>query len=689
MHKFFCPDSVAVIGVSPRPGNLGRNIVSNLEDAGFGGDIFLVSPRGGEFHGKTIHTSVHDLPRAPELAVILTPAASVPDLMEECGQKGVRRVVVESGGFSELDQGRGELEKRLKDSAKRHNMRFIGPNCIGVINTHHGLAVPFPILGRQIPKGGLSIVSQSGGVGLTYLHGFAQAGIGISKFASVGNKVNVNERDLLAYLIDDPETDIILLYLESIVAGREMFDLIKATDKPVVVHKSNIGATSHGIAQSHTAALANDDAVVDAALAQAGAIRARGVTECQQIVKGLTMPAMKGRRLAVVSRSGGHAVVAADAIHRAGLKLATFPPEYLDPIQEHTRASVIKLQNPLDLGDLFDFPVYTEILRGALALPDVDGVLFVHGYRGPEAETSRQFVMKAGELYRQAGKPVAMVLLVDQQETAELQKLNPLPIFPAPDEAVTALSALAPPPERPGDPAPAPLPAMELPLCREICARAGQGGWLGLYDSFSLLRAAGLPVADFAPASSPAEATRAAEGLGFPVVLKADAEGLTHKTEAGAVVMGLNDAKAVEAAAEDMQRRLGAVPLVVMAQAPAGVEVIAGGKRDHAFGPLALCGLGGVAAEALADVALGLAPLTPEQAGAMWHGLRGAALLGGFRGQPAPDRAALIAVLVRVSELLSALDEIKELDLNPLLASASGVVAVDARARVAPRAANP
>ncbi len=684
MHKFFYPDSVAVIGVSPRPGNLGRNIVANLETAGFGGEVFLVSPRGGEYHGRTIHPDVADLPYAPDLAVILTPAASVPELMEACGNKGIKRVVIESGGFSELDAGRGELERRLRDTAERHDMRFIGPNCIGVINTHHGLAVPFPLLAQAAPQGGLSIVAQSGGVGLTYLHAFSQAGVGIAKFASVGNKVNVNERDLLAYLIEDEATEIILLYLESIVAGRDMFDLIKATDKPVVVHKSNIGETSHGIAQSHTAALANDDAVVDAALAQAGAHRVRTVTECQQIVKGLTLPAMKGRRLAVVSRSGGHAVVAADAIYRAGLELAQFPPEYLEPIQEHTRASVIKLQNPLDLGDLFDFPVYSEVLRGALALPGVDGVLFVHGYRGPEVEASRQFVAKAGELCRQAGKPVALVLLVDQDETRLVQQLGTLPIFPAPDEAVAALSALAPPPSRPADPEPSPLPALDLDRCWQICSRAGDGGWLGLAGSLELARAAGLPVADFTVAATPLEAAQAAGGLGFPVVLKADDPGLTHKTEAGGVVMGLADADSVEQAAGEMQRRLGPVSLVVMTQAQAGLEVIAGGKRDPAFGPVALCGLGGVAAEALADVALGLAPLSVEQAGAMWAGLRGAALLGGFRGRPAPDRAGLIAVLMRVSELMAGLPDLAELDLNPLLAASQGVVAVDARARVRP-----
>ncbi len=685
MKQFYYPDSVAVIGVSPRPGNLGRNIAANLKTFGFKGPVYYVSPRGGEFKGQLIYTDIRELPATPGLAVILTPAHTVPELMEACAEKGVKRVIVESGGFSELDQGRGELELRLKAIAREHGMRFIGPNCIGIISTDNGLAVPFPIITKPTSTGGLSIVAQSGGIGLTYLHHFSESGIGVAKFSSVGNKLNVNEEDFLSYLIDDPKTEFILLYLESIVAGRRMFDLISATDKPVVVHKSNIGSTSHKIAQSHTAALANDDAVVDAALEQAGAIRANTVNECFNIVKGLSMPRMKGRRVAVISRSGGHAVVAADSAHRMQMELPPYPANYLEAIQQHTRAAVIKLQNPLDLGDLFDFHFYVEILKGALALPEVDGVLIVHGYRGPEAKSSREYIKKAGELCREHQKPVAMVLLTDAEELAFVKTISTLPIFSAPEEAMLALQASA----RAGMKTPTAKPpfpeGLNIEACRQVLKAAHADGTLELPEALHLLGAAGVPVAPFVVAADAEEASAAADALGYPVVLKAVGGEVSHKTEHGGVVLDLIEGAAVQSAAADMQKRLSLNRMLVMKQVANGVEIIVGAKQDPAFGALVLCGLGGVLAEVLQDVSLRLAPVDTGQAQGMLDDLTGKPLLEGFRGTPKVDRDALTAVISRVAALATSLPELLELDLNPLMAGPEGVVAVDARARVKPQ----
>jgi acetyltransferase len=682
MHKFFYPESVAVIGVSPRPGNLGKNIVANLGLFGFAGPVHYVSPRGGQWRGQKIYTDVRELPQTPELAVILTPAATVPELVEACGEKGIPRVVVESGGFSELAQERSGLEERLAQAARRHGLRFIGPNCIGVISTDSGLAVPFPLITKAPPPGGLSIVAQSGGVGLTYLHHFAEAGVGLAKFASVGNKLNVNEQDLLQYLIEDPRTEMILLYLESVVAGRQIFDLIRATDKPVVVHKSNIAPISNRIAASHTAALANDDDVVEAALAQAGAIRAHTVTDCLSIVKGLTVPRMKGKRVAVISRSGGHAVVAADAAHRRGMELPDFPPEYLAPIQERTRASVIKLQNPLDLGDLFDFHVNVEVLRGALGLPNIDGVLIVHGYRGPEIPASRDYVMEAGKLCRQHGKPVVLVILTDPEEMTEVTRLADLPVFPAPEEAMLALWGSQAAARVRAQAEPAPPGGLDLARAGQVLKSAEEGGELELPEALLLARAAGVEVAPFIVASNPAEAGDAAERLGMPVVLKA--VGVSHKTDQGGVVLDLADRASVEKAADRMIARLGLSRVVVMQQVGGGQEVIIGAKQDPAFGPLILAGLGGVQAEVLRDVGLALAPVDADQARGMLEGLKGAALLKGFRGLPAADMEALSGAVARVSALAAGLPRLRELDLNPVLAGPGGVVAVDARAVVAP-----
>ncbi|MFH1033375.1 MAG: acetate--CoA ligase family protein [Pseudomonadota bacterium] len=683
MRGFFHPQSVAVIGVSPRPGNMGRSIVANLEEYGFPGPIYYVSPRGGEFHGQTIHTDVAHLPQTPELAVILTPAATVPDILESCGQKGIKRVVIETGGFSEL-AGHADLEARLKDTAQRYDMRFIGPNCIGVICTHSGLAVPFPLLGQKAPRGGVSLICQSGGIGLTYLHRASMEGLGICNFASVGNKANVNEEDLLAYCIEDPDTKVILLYLESIVDGRRLCELIRSTDKPVVVHKSNIAPLSNSIAHSHTAALANDDLVVEEALAQAGALRAHTLTQGLSFLKGVSMPRPKGRRLAVISRSGGHAVVAADAAFREGMELPALPESYLEPIQQAFRASVIKLQNPLDLGDLFHFEIYREILRGALQQDNVDAVVVVLGYRGPEVEPSRQFVSQAGELSRQYDKPVAMVLLVTPDEMVEARRISGLPLFEATEDAVMALSAS----QRAGGKRPIqPLGCgspLDVARAERVLGTADADGGLELPEALHLVAAAGVPVAPFLVAGDAAEAADAAQSLGYPVVLKAVGSHLSHKSDQGGVVLNLQDGPSVETAATDMLERLGAKRLVVMSMISGGQEVIVGAKRDPAFGPLVLLGLGGVTAEVLKDVRLGLAPLTGGEAGAMLDGLKGAALLKGFRGRPAVSRPALIGAVTLVSDLINRLPQLEELDINPLLVGPGGALAVDARVRARP-----
>jgi len=687
MKQFFYPGSVAIIGVSPSPGNMGRNILQNMLNIGYAGDIYLVGLQEDEYQGRTIHASVEDLPSAPELAVILTPAATVPGLAEDLGAKGCKRVIIESGGFSELDQGRGDLEEQLKATAAKYDMRFIGPNCIGIICTDSKVSVPFPLLNRPITPGGLSIMAQSGGIGLTYLHAAVEAKVGVAKFCSMGNKVNVNERDLLAYLIEDPQTTAILLYLESIVDGRGLYDLIRSTTKPVVVHKSNIGQLSHAVASSHTAALANDDAIVESALKQAGAIRVHTVYECLQVVKGLSLPRPKGRRLAIISRSGGHAVVAADAAYRHNMELPPLPQEYLTPIQQATRASVIKLQNPLDLGDLFHFELYVEILKGALAMEQIDGVVMMHGYRGPETESSRKLVAKAGELCREADKPVALALLVDPEENIIASQLSTIPLFTFAEEAITALAA-AESAGKVGPPAEASCAGgYDQKMVNQLLAAAGPDGWLELPEALHLLNAAKIPVAPFVSALDPEDAVHAAESLGYPVVLKAvGGDELLHKTEAGGVVLDLADAEAVRAAAEQMTASLKPSRLVVMSQIAGGQELILGIKRDPTFGPVVLMGLGGTAAEALGDVSLRLAPVDDSEAGQMMDQLRGAALLKGFRGAPPVKRPALLEAVMRLSILAAQSPAIAELDINPLLAGPGGVMAVDARVRVDPQA---
>ena len=677
MDRFFNAKSLAVIGVSPRHGNLGRNIVTNLTNMGYKGEVYLVSPKGGEYQGRKIYQNPGDLPDAPELAVILTPAATVPGLVQACADRGIKRLIIESGGFSELSADRAELEKQIADIARQNNIRFIGPNCIGVISTHSGLSVPFPVLTTIPKKGGISILSQSGGTGLTYLFGCSQEGMGVAKFVSMGNKLNVGEADLFEYMSQDPETDVILLYLESIVEGRRLFELMKKSPKPVIVHKSNIAPTSNAIAQSHTAALTNDDTLVDAVLEQAGALRGRTVSQTINLAKGLCLPKAKGKKVAVISRSGGHAVVAADALHRNQMELAELPDSYFEEIQKSTRASVIKLQNPLDLGDLFEFELYKKIVEEALKNDQVDCALVLHGYRGPEVEASRQFVSTVGELCRCYKKPVALSLQVDQREIEAAAKLCGLPLFPAPDEAMEALAASLRAGQRYPDSASQPDQAQDLEQAAVILKEHGQNGELELPEALAFIKAAGIHCAAHETVTGKEEALLAADLLGYPLVLKA--VGISHKTEQKAVSLGLADREELAAAYDDLWSRLSPRRMLIMKQVEGSVEIIAGGKRDQAFGAVMLCGLGGITAEALRDVSLRLAPVGGEEAASMLDGLKGAALLKEYRGAPPCSRRAMVDALLRLSSLLDSFPAIREIDLNPLMAGPEDCLAVDAR----------
>jgi len=352
MREIFYPCSVAVIGVSAKPTNLGRNIVANMIEYDFDGIVYAVGPSGGMIETRRIYRSVGDIPDHVDLAVILTPAQTVPEVLDECGHKGIRFAIIETAGFREYGEGGRKLEDEISRVAEQHGIRFVGPNCIGAINMENGFCVPFPRLKKFVKRGDVSIVTQSGGVGMSALNLMANEGLGLNKFVSVGNMLNLNAEDMLEYLVTDEGTSLVFVYLESIRDGRRLMEIARKSDKPVLVFKSNIGKLGQNIALSHTASLTSDDKVVEAAFHQAGIVRIRDATTLGNNLKILGLPPMKGKKLGIISRSGGHAVLAADACELSGFDLAEFPESFLREIEKHFRASVIKLTNPLDLGDL-------------------------------------------------------------------------------------------------------------------------------------------------------------------------------------------------------------------------------------------------------------------------------------------------------------------------------------------------
>jgi len=693
MQEIFYPLSVAVIGVSSKPDNLGRNIVANLVEYGFSGIVYAVGPSGGMIETRRIYRTVVDIPDHVDLAVILTPAHTVPGILEECGQKGIRWAIIETAGFREYTEAGQRLEDEIAIVAKKHGIRFVGPNCIGVINMENGFCVPFPRLKKFIKSGGVTMVTQSGGVGMAVLNLLANEGLGLNKFVSVGNMLNINAEDMLEYMIDDPGTELIFLYLESMGDGRRLMDIARRSTKPILAFKANIGKLGQNIAKSHTASLASDDSVVEAAFEQAGIIRVHDATTLGNNLKILRLPPMQGRRLAVISRSGGQAVIAADACELTGFDLAPFPDSFLREIEKNFRASVIRLTNPLDLGDLFDLELYAQIVERTLQLEGVDGVVFLHTSLS-EAENlkSRLLLERLMALSQQHQKPVAYYLSAAYQEIAYLKQNYDFPIFTAVVETVRALQishchcCLS---YRGHSGETAPSFKVNREAARELIQtglRAGRN--LLLSEALEVLEHYGIPTVRGHFASDVEEAQAAAQKIGYPVALKILAKEISHKSDAGGVQLNLRNDESLAAAFDEMFRRIREIypharldGVLVQPMVIGGQELILGGRQDPQFGPVVLAGLGGIFVEIIGEAALRVAPITEREAREMLEELRGVQILKGARGHRPSDLEAVVNALLRVSQLLVDFPEIKELDINPIrvFSAGEGCRALDAR----------
>lgn len=695
MKDFFSPSSVVVIGVSTRPMNLGKEIARNLFEFRYNGVIHLVGSQGGVLFGREIHESLDEIVGPIDLAVILTPAKTVPRIMEQCGKRGIRRVIIESGGFGEFDDQGKSLGAELRRIAEQYDIRFIGPNCIGIMSSANGLATPFTTLKNVFRIGGVGIIAQSGGVALTFLNMFDSEQLGFSKFAAIGNKLNVDENDLLEYYVEDPDTTVICLYLESIRDGRRLTEIARRSSKPIVVHKANVGSLSNVIAQSHTEALANDDQVVEAALRQSGVVRFRDMQGYLDFVKILQLPSMEGRKLAIVSRSGGHAVIAADAACQYGFDLPPFGQDFLTEIRKHLRADVIRLANPLDLGDLFDFDVYVRIIEHTLQEGNVDGILFVHTYFAAiEGEVSRKLLQSVAELSAKYGKPVAMSISTEQFEISRLHKELDFPIFLSPERAIHALDISIKRRRRrafleKNESAPIPKLQSDPEAARTILKSALESGRGPLaHEALGIIRAAGLEVPDFRVIHRPEEAESCLEDMPGPYALKVIAAEVSHKSDLGGVVLSLPDRAAVVRAAGKMWDRFGSMGevglhgLLVQRMAeriPGSYELIVGGKRDRQFGPVVLLGHGGIFVEVLGKISLRTAPVLPGEVDEMIDELPGSEILKGVRGMPPINRDALKDSILKVAHLMVNVPEIDQIDVNPIVVSADGAYAVDAR----------
>ncbi len=676
MEQFFYPKSVAVFGVSDKAANFARIIVENLLRFGFPGDIYPIGPGGGTVGDRAIVRSLDEAGACPELVVMLIPAAEIPGTLEECGRKGVRHVIVESGGFSEFAEERENLEEEIRRITRTWNINVLGPNCFGVTNLENGLVLPFFIVEpRYMKHGAVAMISQSGGLVYDMLMLSSCENLGLSKVISIGNKLMLNENDVLEYLISDGVTSTIGLYLENFSDGRRMMELASSTDKPIVVLKANRSPSGEKIARFHTTALAGDDEIAEAALRQAGMVRVRNLSEMIDCFKIFSLPPLKGPRLALITRSGGHGVVCADAAHREGFELANFSPEFYERIQEKKRG-VIRATNPLDIGDVYDLRLYADILEWALQEPDVDGVVFIVTFSSEsDGQHMRELVRRASAITPLCRKPVVLCMMSNREQWFEMKLAADFPVFGDVDTAISALGRSfghfrnLPKQEFAGS-----LPCGTRGSASQTAA-TGSFGMMPADDTFRLLMRYGLRVADYAVVRTLAEARLAASRMGYPVALKMT-HGL-HKTEKGGVRLGLKDA----AALQDAFGSIEAEEYLLQKMAPAGQEVILGVKRDAEFGPVLLFGLGGIFVELMRDTVIRVLPVDKTVAGRMIDEGKAGALLRGFRGRPPADRESLTGCIVALSRLVSEHPEIINVDINPLivLEEGKGCVAVDAK----------
>ncbi len=696
------PRAVAIVGASRHPGTIGAALVANAVECGFTGALYPVNPNAAEIHGLRAFPSVGAIGAPVDLAVIAVPAAKVEEVVADCVRAGVRGLVVISAGFAEASPEGREVQDRITQLVRASGMRLVGPNCMGVLNTDPQVSLNATFAPHWPPMGNVGMLSQSGALGLAILDHVRALHIGISSFVSVGNKADVSSNDLLAYWADDPRTEVILLYLESFGNPRKFARIAPevARRKPIVAVKSGRSAAGTRAASSHSAALASRDVAVDALFAQAGVIRTATLEELFDVAALLsTQPVPAGPRVGVVTNAGGPGILLADACEAQGLALPALAPETTAALRTFLPPQA-GLANPIDMIASATPEQYARAIEAVGTDPNVDAlvVIYVPPMVTKPEEVAAAIARGAGTVPRE--KPVLAVFL-SARGAPPLLGTGPrgaLPSYSFPENAAQALAAA----ERYGRwrrrarGTPVVLAAFARSAVRAVVDRvlAGADGpvWLEAEDLATVLRAAGIAFAETAQ-SPVADAVATADRLGYPLVAKAVAPGLLHKSDVGGVIMGLDSAAAVAAAVETLGARMEAAgthleAVVLQRQVAGGIEALVGATTDATFGPLVVCGLGGVLVELLRDVVHRLPPVTDVDAAEMLTGLRAAKLLDGYRGGPRGDRAALALVIQRVSALVEAVPELRELDLNPVkvLAPGEGCVVVDGRMRIGPDA---
>ena len=690
LAPFLDPGSVAVIGASRDPFKVGGAVVANLRAAGFQGRIVPVNSRASTVQGLAAVPRLQDFEGRIDLAVIAVPAVDVLPVLVQCVAKGVGGAVVISAGFREVGGEGAQREARLREWLRGQPIRVIGPNCLGWIRPARRLNVTFAP-GMPEP-GGIAFVSHSGALAVAILDWARDRRVGFSLFASLGNQADVNESDLLDAVTTDPETRVVAGYIEGVADGRRFLDALRraAAVKPVVLLKAGRSAEGARAVSSHTGALAGSDRAFDAAVRQAGALRVDTVAELFDVARGLaSQPLPRGRRLVVVTNGGGLGIVATDAARAAGFTMEPTSEPVRRRLGEGLPATA-GLGNPVDLVGDADARRYGHALH-TLGADGADAMLVL---LTPQAATDAASVARTIAAATQGWSiPVVAAFVGGARVAPGVRTLEEagIPCYAFPEPAVKTLAGMARLGERRLAPPSPFVPSVDPAGARAWLAEQepAPGRQLGMPELAPLLTAYGIRSIAAGLAKGADDAATVADGLGYPVAMKIVSPDISHKSDVGGVALDLRDARAVRVAAATMLARVAAERpqaairgLLVEAMAPAGKELLLGGVRDPQWGPVLMVGLGGIYVEVIGDTTVRLAPVSPGEASSLLDELRIAPLLRGARGERPVDRLVLAGIISRFSQLLVDVPELREIEINPLMASPDGAIAVDARARL-------
>lgn len=692
LNAIFAPQSVAVVGASPDPSRLGHQVLKNIIRHGYKGKIYPIHPKAGTVLDLPAYPSVLDVPASIDMAVIVIPTQYVLNVVDECGRKGIKGLIVITAGFKEVGGEGKERERQLLEKVRHYGMRMVGPNCLGVIDTVSSLNASFAALMPE--PGNIAFMSQSGAFCTAILDWSKANGIGFSRFVSIGNKADIDEVSLLKAWDEDPHSKVILAYLEGINDGQAFVQTAREVtcQTPVVAIKSGTTNAGTRAASSHTGSLTGSESAYNAAFAQSGILRARTMEHLFDYAMAFAyQPPIQGNGVAIVTNAGGPGIIAADEIERNGrMHLAEFTPETIALLHRDLPPTA-NVFNPVDvIGDARS-DRYRAALDAVLADPGVHGVivLFTPQANSDVPETA-QVIIEMAEKYK---KPITTNFMgaVSLEPAIELFNKHRIPNYPFPERAVTSLAAMAYHYAWLHRPAPEYVRyEVDQERVQKLFAQVRESGRveLGELEAREVMEAYGMRLPRSRLARSPEEAAQIASEIGYPVVMKISSPDILHKSDIGGVKVGLTDATSVRDNYELIEYRARKYSsnariwgMLIQEMVRKGREILVGVSRDPQFGPLVVVGMGGIYVEVLKDVAFRLAPISRQEVSEQIRSIRSFPLLAGVRGEPPADVESIEDVVLRVSQLVTDFPEIVEMDINPLVVhnQGEGAIVLDAR----------